>query len=194
MADYSFFSVWEIRAPIEDVWQMISHSTGYPEWFPYVAEAKLLTEGDENGVGTVAEVHWTSALPYSLVFVTRTVRAERPHLIELTSTGDLEGTGRWELSMDGDVTMVGYQWNVHTTKRWMDLLAPVARPAFGWNHAVIMRAGGEGLAARLGAELVRNQSYTEESANPLVPLSTIAGLLALTILGANWLRRLLSRS
>jgi hypothetical protein len=46
----------------------------------------------------------------------------------------------------------------------------------------------------LGAELVRNQSFTEESANPLVPISATAGLLALLILGANMLRRALSRS
>ncbi|HEX3724516.1 MAG TPA: SRPBCC family protein [Nitrolancea sp.] len=194
MADYSFFSIWELRAPIDDVWKEISQSTSYAEWFPHVAESKLISMGDETGVGAITSTRWTSALPYSLVFTTRTDRVERPHLIELTSTGDLEGTGRWDLSANGDVTAVRYDWNVRTTKQWMDLIAPLARPAFGWNHAVIMRAGGEGLAARLGAELVRNQSFTEESANPLVPISATAGLLALLILGANMLRRALSRS
>ena len=194
MADYSFLSIWELRAPIEEVWGLISQPISYPEWFSYVVESDQVTEGDESGVGTVTRTHWTSALPYSLVFLTRTTRSERPHLIEVTSSGDLEGSGRWELAADGDRTTVRYEWNVRTTKRWMDLLAPLARPAFGWNHAVIMRSGGEGLAARLGAELVRNQSFTAESASPLVPLTTTIGLLTVTILCANWLRRALSRS
>ena len=194
MTVYSFFSVWHLRAPIEDVWTVISHPTGYAEWSPYVAESTLVTQGDETGVGTVTRSRWTSALRYNLVFTTCTVRAERPHVIELTSTGDLDGTGRWGLSADGDVTTVRYDWNVCTTKRWVDLLAPVARPAFDRNHAIIMRAGGEGLAARLGVELVRNQSYTEELAHPLVPISATAGLVTLGILGATGLRRVISRS
>ncbi len=33
----------------------------------------------------------------------------------------------------------------------MNVLAPVLRPAFGWNHAVVMRWGGEGLGRLLGA-------------------------------------------
>ena len=129
---------------------MISHPTGYAEWSPYVAESTLVTQGDETGVGTVTRSRWTSALRYNLVFTTCTVRAERPHVIELTSTGDLDGTGRWGLSADGDVTTVRYDWNVCTTKRWVDLLAPVARPAFDRNHAIIMRAGGEGPGGAAG--------------------------------------------
>ncbi|MCA1656715.1 MAG: polyketide cyclase, partial [Actinobacteria bacterium] len=34
------------------------------------------------------------------------------------------------------------------------LLAPLARPVFRWNHDVVMRQGGEGLADRLGARLL----------------------------------------
>jgi hypothetical protein len=49
---------------------------------------------------------------------------------------------------------VTYDWNVRTTKRWMNVLAPVARPAFEYNHNVVMRRGGEGLAQRLGCRLI----------------------------------------
>jgi len=194
MANYSFISIWELRAPIEDVWALISQSMSYSEWFPYVAEATSLTPGDKSGVGSVVHTRWTSALPYSLDFVMRTTRVEQPRLIELVASGDLDGTGRWELSERGDVTTVRYEWNVSTTKRWMDLVAPLAAPAFGWNHAVVMQAGGEGLAACLGVDLVRNQSFSEVSKNPLKPVTTTAGLLALVILGVGWLRRGLTRS
>jgi hypothetical protein len=36
----------------------------------------------------------------------------------------------------------------------MNLLAPVARPVFRWNHNVVMHQGGEGLAALLRANLL----------------------------------------
>ena len=45
------------------------------------------------------------------------------------------------------MTAVTYEWNVSTTKTWMNLLAPVARPVFAYNHDMVMRWGGEGLAA-----------------------------------------------
>ena len=40
-----------------------------------------------------------------------------------------------------------YEWNVATTKAWMNLLAPLARPVFEWNHDWVMARGGEGIAA-----------------------------------------------
>ena len=36
----------------------------------------------------------------------------------------------------------------------MRAVAPLARPVFDYNHDVVMRWGGEGLADRLGARLL----------------------------------------
>jgi hypothetical protein len=36
----------------------------------------------------------------------------------------------------------------------MNLLAPLARPVFAWNHDVVMRWGAEGLAKLLRAPLL----------------------------------------
>jgi hypothetical protein len=36
-----------------------------------------------------------------------------------------------------------------TTRAWMNALAPAARPVFAWNHHVIMRWGGKGIARLL---------------------------------------------
>jgi hypothetical protein len=49
---------------------------------------------------------------------------------------------------------VTYEWNVRTTRSWMNLVGPVARPVFRWNHNAVMHRGGEGLANLLGARLV----------------------------------------
>ena len=71
-----------------------------------------------------------------------------------TASGELQGTGRWRLFEQDGVTAVLYEWNVSTTKPWMNLLAPVARPVFAWNHDVVMGWGGQGLAGRLGVRLL----------------------------------------
>ena len=52
------------------------------------------------------------------------------------------------------MTAVAYEWNVRTTKRWMNAIGPLAAPVFRWNHDVIMGWGGEGLARHLGCRLL----------------------------------------
>jgi hypothetical protein len=79
---------------------------------------------------------------------------DAPHSMRGEATGDLEGTGHWRLFEQAGVTAVTYEWEVRTTKPWMKLLAPVARPVFEYNHDVVMRWGGEGLARRLDCNLL----------------------------------------
>ena len=97
---------------------------------------------------------WKSKLPYELEFEIRSTRSERPHLLEGEASGELEGTGRWRLFDSDGATAVLYEWNVRTARQWMNLLAPLARPIFGWNHDHVMRNGAEGLAGLLGARLL----------------------------------------
>jgi len=86
------------------------------------------------------------------------VEVEEPHVIVGIAEGELNGTGRWQLSQKGVVTRVQYNWDVSTKKRILNLLAPIARPIFEWNHNKVMEAGGEGLARLLNAKLVSNTS------------------------------------
>ncbi|MDP1646456.1 MAG: hypothetical protein Q8L71_13355 [Thiobacillus sp.] len=96
---------------------------------------------------------WRGRLPYRLTFDIRVVHAERLAVVEGIASGDVEGQGRWTFTADGRVTRVRFDWQVRTTSVWMNLLAPLARPLFRWNHDGIMRCGGEALARRLNARL-----------------------------------------
>ncbi len=62
--------------------------------------------------------------------------------------------GRWRLYEHDGATAALYEWNVRTTRAWMNLLAPIARPIFAWNHDWVMARGGEGIAGLLGCELL----------------------------------------
>ncbi len=83
----------------------------------------------------------------------RTMRIERPLVLEGQARGELEGVGRWRF-YEGETTAVTYEWRVRTTRAWMNALAPIAGPIFRWNHDWVMRQGGRGLARRLGAQLL----------------------------------------
>lgn len=154
MADYEFVTIWRFNAPKEKVWDEIYHSGNWPEWWRGVESIIELEKGDENGVGSLRHHTWKSLLPYKLTFDMRTTRVERLVLIEVTAIGELSGTGLWQFSEIDGLTVVRYDWRVKTTKSWMNLLAPIARPLFKWNHDVVMHWGGEGLARRLGVRLV----------------------------------------
>ena len=110
--------------------------------------------GDGCRVGSCYRVEWRSRIPYSIEFDFTVEEVEEPGLMSGRAEGDLNGHGRWRLFEDGGVTAVLYEWNVATSKPWMNAVAPLARPVFDWNHDVVMRWGGEGLARELGAPLL----------------------------------------
>jgi len=93
-----------------------------------------------------------------VVFEVRATRIDALVAIEGCARGDLEGTGRWQFAHNGDVSVVHFEWHVRSTRWWMNLLAPLARPMFIRNHVRIMTQGGEGLARRLDAMLVGQEN------------------------------------
>jgi uncharacterized protein YndB with AHSA1/START domain len=153
VAGYSFLTTWILDAPREDVWAAIHAVEQWPAWWRGVKRVDKLEGGNGDGVGALYRHEWRSVIPYPVRFETRITNIERPFLIEAEAAGELAGTGRWRF-FDGRQTVVTYEWNVRTTRPWMNLLAPIAGPVFRWNHNVVMHQGGQGLADLLGARLL----------------------------------------
>ena len=154
MPEYRFLTTWLLEADRERVWDAIYESERWPGWWRGVEEAEKLVEGDERGIGQRGRYVWKAKLPYRVEFEIVTTRVERPHLLEGDADGELAGVGLWRLFEHDGVTAVVYEWNVRTTRWWMNLLAPVAKPVFQANHDYVMRNGGEGIAKLLGARLL----------------------------------------
>ena len=95
-----------------------------------------------------------SRIPYELEFDFAVERTDPPRVMEGTATGELRGTGHWRLFEQDGMTAVLYEWNVETTKLWMNLLGLVASAVFDHDHDAVMRRGGEGLARRLDCNLL----------------------------------------
>jgi uncharacterized protein YndB with AHSA1/START domain len=147
---YSFLTTWVLDAPIERVWDVLAENERWPEWWRGAEAVQVLEPGDEARVGELARYTWRARLPYRLEMDIRTTVVERPVLCEGRVTGGLEGLGRWRLFERSCHTTVTFEWQVATTRPWMNALAPLARPLFRSNHDWVMRNGGTGLARRLG--------------------------------------------
>ena len=157
MPAYEFITVWRVKAPLDRVWNEIYYSERWPEWWRGVEEVTELKKGDDLGVGSIRRYTWKSMLPYRLTFETETVRVEPMSVIEGIARGELDGRGIWNISTDGEYTTARYDWQVDTTKGWMNLIAPLARPLFKWNHDIVMGRGAKGLAKRLGTAVIEDK-------------------------------------
>lgn len=155
---YEFVTVWRFSAPVDKVWEEIKHSENWSEWWCGVLKVEELRAGDAEGVGKIVRSSWRSVLPYTLEFDSEVVRIEPLKLIEVRAFGELEGNGLWTFAAECESqTRVQYDWKVKTAASWMNFIAPLAKPLFRWNHDAIMRKGGEGLAKKIGAELLENR-------------------------------------
>jgi uncharacterized protein YndB with AHSA1/START domain len=154
VADYRFLTAWLLDSPREPVWEAIYDQESWPGWWRGVEEAVEVRPGEESGVGTVSRMVWKSLLPYRVEFELTTTHVEPPHLLQADAVGELSGVGRWRFYEEDGVTAVLYEWNVSTSRVWMNLLAPVARPVFEWNHDWVMARGGQGIASLLGCRLL----------------------------------------
>ncbi len=155
MANYNFITIWEIRAPIDKVWQAIKQSEKWPEWWKGAVDVKAIIIEDRYGMGDIFDYKWKSFLQYKLKFRMEITIVDNYKIIAGNANGEVEGTGVWKFYNKNEITRIEYYWNIKTTKRWMSFIEPIGRPFFKWNHNIIMRRGAKGLAKLLTAELLR---------------------------------------
>jgi|SRR5215218_8449848 len=154
MARYRFLTTWLLNAPRERAWDVLERAEVWPKRWRGVERVEVLAEGDEHRVGRRFRIAWRSRIPYELEFEFTVRTVEPPHTMAGDAEGELSGTGCWRLFEGNGLTAVLYDWDVTTSKGWMNALAPIARPVFEYNHDAVMRWGAEGLAQRLDARLV----------------------------------------
>jgi uncharacterized protein YndB with AHSA1/START domain len=161
---YRFVTDWRVDAPTERVWDAIHDSERWPEWWRGVLAVDRLPSQVRDDADEVRRYTFRGRLPYSLTFDMRVTRSEPPSLLEGRASGELEGTGTWTFSDSADGCEVRYIWDIRTTRPWMNLPIPFARPIFTANHDVIMRWGAEGLERLLGARVTDRTGATSDRA------------------------------
>ncbi|MFG2297597.1 SRPBCC family protein [Streptomyces sp. NPDC048603] len=145
---YRFRSVWDLPAPPGRVYAVLERPADYPLWWPQVR--RVDPDPDDDRAGSAV---FRSFLPYELHVTARERRADPDRgVLEVALHGDLEGWVRWTLRPLGTGgTRALYEQEVVVRKPVLRRLAIPGRPFFRFNHALMMRAGRRGLAARLEA-------------------------------------------
>lgn len=148
MAHYIFISTWRIEAPLKEVAEAIADVKAWPSWWKAVKEVHEVKHATADyGVGSIYHHVWQSALPYKIRFTIEVAEVVPFKRIVGLASGDLAGQGIWEFSYVNGFTIAKYTWSVRTTKLWMNIVAPVARPIFRWAHLWVMKDGETGLRA-----------------------------------------------
>jgi hypothetical protein len=151
--EYFFITKWRLEAPLEKVWDAIYNSTEWPTWWKGVIDVKQI-EFAKEGMNAVRQYTWKSALPYTLSFQMRLTEMELHKKLSGIAFGELQGKGTWYFKQEKEITYVEYHWNVITTKAWMNTFSFLLKPAFQYNHNVVMKWGAFGLAQKLNAHLI----------------------------------------
>jgi hypothetical protein len=136
-----------LKAPPDAVWEYVSDPRTYSEWWREFLEVERLNELE--GVGARVAVHVKSVLPYHMHFELESTRFDRPHVSEVRATGDLVGIMRWVYAPYGSGTYLTFEETVRTGKQLLNVLAPVGKPFFAFNHHIMMKHGEAGLGRLL---------------------------------------------
>ncbi len=141
--DYRFRGVWSVRVPRERLFSALVDLASYPKWWP---DIRAVDRVDDD----TAEVTCRSVLPYSLRFrLHRVVEDETAGRMRVDMTGDLDGYVQGEVAAHRSGALLAITQRVVVTKPLLRALAPVARPVFRANHALMMWRGQRGLRAYL---------------------------------------------
>lgn len=151
MEMYHFVTKWFFKVPVERVWEETSNLEAYPSWWKDLRKAKIRGPESKLQLGSVADCEVKGALPFRLCFTVQVNRFEPPRLLEIESTGDLVGNGKWTLEPKDNGALSTFCWDVGTSNPVLNLLAkiPFAKAVLEKNHDDVMAKGYEVVRARI---------------------------------------------
>lgn len=142
--EYRFRNVWSVTAAGHRVFDALVDLLSWPLWWPDVRDVRRIDDD-------TAELTCRALLPYALNF--RVHRAEQDHhagRLRVDMTGDLEGYCIGVVGPRATGARLAIDQRVVVNKPLLRAFAPVARPLFQANHALMMRRGQRGLRRYLG--------------------------------------------
>lgn len=142
--DYRFRSLWSVPAAPGRVFATLVDLAGYPDWWPDIRAVRRVDED-------TAEVTCRSVLPYVLTFrLHRAVEDEPAGHMRVDMSGDLEGYVQGHVAAHRSAgALLAITQRVVVRKPLLRALAPVGRPVFRANHALMMWRGQRGFRSYL---------------------------------------------
>lgn len=149
---YTLTSLWRLDAPVARCWDVLADpGMTWPRWWPGVTATDVAPTAD-GLTGSSATLLFRTPVGYALRLALVIEDACVRRWVRVRAAGDLVGTGFVELDTPSPTsTHIRVRWDVATTRRWMNLAAPLLARGFAASHASVMRAGERGLGAYLAA-------------------------------------------
>lgn len=144
---------------MEKVWALIDNGESWHHWWRSVVGTEVLQQPVHSDTGQVIRYTWRALLPLTLTIDFRITSKEIYKRIEGVSTGDLVGVGIWTFEEQDGITTIKYNWEVESTRKIVNFVSPVLKGFFIYNHNLIMRRGGKGLAKKLGVKLIEARAF-----------------------------------
>lgn len=142
---YRFHTQWTVDADSAAAYEALKDLGSYTSWWPEVKSVVPLS-------ATRAAVLIMGLLPYCLEFVLeQQVDDPESGTLRASLAGDLQGWSSWRVQENSSGCALIYEQEVVVNKRLLRALAPVARPLFKLNHALMMHRGRRGLRRHLDA-------------------------------------------
>lgn len=161
-ARYRFLTEFELTsspAAIEDTLRDVDN---WNTWWRWAQRIESLTS-ERGAVGARYRNRIATPLLYGFTYDTELVEVT-DDLIRLNVSGDLQGTGLFRFrETDSGGSFLSFDWSVETRKGWMNVIAPIARPIFIWNHHRLMADFGEGLGEASGGGLLATRHVSATS-------------------------------
>ena len=167
-ARYHFLSEYTLTSDREATWRALVDIAAWPGWWQALKRIDIVQEArGDDGVGAVYRNHVRAPTGYGFVYSTEIAEVDHLRRIDVISSGDIVGRGRFLVAdAPSGGTDVSFAWLVETPRWWMNVLAPLARPAFTWNHDKLMTDFGHGLAKASGGELRKVRNTARKPGSP----------------------------
>src|SRR5262249_4185768 len=152
---------------VEEVYDTLGDAEGLARWWPSVyLDVKVLSPGDDLGVGKIVELYTKGWLPYTLRWSFVVTEVNKPYGFTIVPSGDFSGRGIWTFEQNKEDPAwcdIVYDWKIAAEKPLLKKLTFFVRPVFSANHLWAMKKGEESLKL----ELARRKAATEFEAQAI---------------------------
>ena len=176
---YRFATVFTIDVEPQRIWDALILPEGWLASYPDIERWTDKARGDADHLGDRYGVEHRLAGPATLRYDLEVVQSRAPYRLTWRVTGDLAGTGAFELDELDGVTDIRFTWEVATTRRWMNAAAPLIRRQMVRAYKRSVAAAVSGLADAVGGRATRVRTSEGKQVPQATAIRFAAGLLVL---------------
>ena len=151
---FRFKNEWHLQAPIPVVWDKLSDIESWPQWWTAFRKSMVRITGTARQPTLLVNCEVQGVIPLTIRFCLELTNFHAPHLIKFKSSGDLVGSGEFQLGPVDGATRVTVRWDVRGKGFALSMLSafPLTRILLRWNHELIMKSGHRALRAAVEGE------------------------------------------